>query len=160
MLINLHDTEEGKRTFAHYFQFDLLNHDSVLGPSKKNDSKRENTSVKNLAVWATRERVAETQEYLASLHLSIIHQTLTIPISIQQGGSMQDLASFLSLSLACKFSSDSRGSMGRTEKNWISVTNEHGFMDFTRDYNKNRAQNECPCNVTLQMLNKPWIYKI
>lgn len=40
MLINLHDTEEEsgkKRTVAHYFQFDLLNHDSVLGPSKKKE---------------------------------------------------------------------------------------------------------------------------
>lgn len=37
MLINLHDTEEGKWTIAHYFQFDLLNHDSVLGPSKKKE---------------------------------------------------------------------------------------------------------------------------
>lgn len=48
MLINLHDTEEGeKRTVAHYVQFDLLNHDSVLGPSKKKErmTVREKTPV-------------------------------------------------------------------------------------------------------------------
>lgn len=40
-------TEEkrgGKRTVAHYVQFDLLNHDSVLGPSKK--KKKERTKVR------------------------------------------------------------------------------------------------------------------